>query len=90
VVKYLSTEDNMQKQVKLKPAKLLVLEGNHIFMNPTITKNLSTLINLKVFIDSDSDVRLSRRVFQDTQDKNMTLSDSVQNYLEYIKPSYER
>lgn len=45
----------------------MVIEGSHIFMNPEITKNLSTLINLKVFIDSDSDVRLSRRVYQDTQ-----------------------
>lgn len=45
----------------------MVIEGSHIFMSPEITKNLSTLINLKVFIDSDSDVRLSRRVYQDTQ-----------------------
>lgn len=55
------------KTFKLKPAKLLVIEGMHIFMNAQVTKNVSSLINLKVFIDSDSDVRLSRRVYQDTQ-----------------------
>ena len=59
-------------------------------MNPEITSNLSTLINLKVFIDSDSDVRLSRRVYQDTQERNMDLNSSVTKYLNYIKPSYER
>ena len=75
---------------KIKPAKLLVISGSHIFMNAETTENLSTLINLKVFIDSDSDVRLSRRIYQDTQEKNMELNRSVSNYLEYIKPSYER
>jgi uridine kinase len=45
---------------------------------------------VKVFIDSDSDVRLSRRVFQDTQENKKDLNESVANYLEFIKPSYER
>ena len=67
-VKYKKSSSSDEfKQVTLKPAKLLVLEGTHIFMSPEVTQNLSTLINLKVFIDSDSDVRLSRRVYQDTQ-----------------------
>ena len=57
-------------------------------MTPEITRNLSTLVNLKVFIDSDSDVRLSRRVYQDTQERNMDLNSSVAKYLNYIKPSY--
>jgi len=50
-------------------------------MNPEITKNVSSLINLKVFIDSDSDVRLSRRVYQDTEERNMDLNNSIANYL---------
>lgn len=57
--------DGKEQTVKLEPAKLLVIEGTHIFMSPQVTKNLSSLINLKVFIDSDSDIRLSRRVYQD-------------------------
>lgn len=84
------SRDNKDQTVRLKPAKLLVIEGSHIFMSADVTKNLSSLINLKVFIDSDSDVRLSRRVYQDTQDNGMELGKSVANYLEFIKPSYER
>ena len=74
--------------LRLKPAKLLVLEGNHIFMSPEDTHNISSLINLRVFIDSDSDVRLSRRVYQDTQEDKKDLNESINNYLDYIKPSY--
>lgn len=77
-------------KVVVKPAKLLIIEGSHIFMSNEVTKNLSSLINLKVFIDSDSDVRLSRRVYQDTIDNKRDLGWSINNYLEHIKPSYDR
>jgi uridine kinase len=45
-------------------------------------------MNIKIFIDSDSDVRLSRRVYKDTQDNKMDLDLSIRLYLDYIKPSY--
>lgn len=38
-------------------------------------------MDCKVFIDSDSDVRLSRRIYKDTQDDNVELNDSIKNYL---------
>ncbi len=68
----------------------MVIEGSHIFMSAEETHHISLLINVKVFIDSDSDVRLSRRVFQDTQDNKKVLNESGPNYLEFIRPSYER
>jgi uridine kinase len=77
-------------KVHLKPAKLIVIEGSHLFMSAEDTKNVSSLINLRVFIDSDSDVRLSRRVYQDTELSKKSLAESVATYLEFIKPSYER
>ena len=43
----------------------------------------------KIFIDSDADVRLSRRIYVDTQDKGMDLDSAISNYLSRIKPSYE-
>lgn len=45
-------------------------------------------LDCKVFIDSDSDVRLSRRIFKDTQDDGVDLNESINNYLSNIKPSY--
>ena len=70
----------------LKPAKLIILEGSHIFMED---KPICGYIDSKIFIDSDSDVRLSRRIYKDTQDDGMDLNTSIVNYLENIKPSYE-
>jgi len=71
----------VDQKVHLKPAKLIVIEGSHLFMSAEVTKNVSSLINLRVFIDSDSDVRLSRRVYQDTELNKKNLSESVANYL---------
>ncbi len=46
-------------------------------------------MDCKVFVDSDSDVRLSRRIYKDTQDDGVDLNTSIDNYLQNIKPSYE-
>lgn len=51
---------------------------------------ISQYLDCKVFIDSDSDVRLSRRIYKDTQDDNIDLNESISNYLTNIKPSYEQ
>lgn len=53
------------------------------------SKPIWKYMDCKVFVDSDSDVRLSRRIYKDTQDDGVELSASIDNYLQNIKPSYE-
>ena len=64
--------------VLFKPSKLIIVEGCHIFMN---SLPICRYIDSKIFIDSDSDVRLSRRIYKDTQDDGKDLNDSIANYL---------
>jgi uridine kinase len=45
-------------------------------------------MNLRVFIDSDSDTRLSRRIYKDTVEGCVLLDASILKYLTEIKPSY--
>ena len=47
-------------------------------------------MNIRVFIDSDSDVRLSRRIYKDTVENGMLLDLSIMQYLTQIKLSYEK
>jgi uridine kinase len=47
-------------------------------------------MNLRVFIDSDSDVRCSRRIYKDTVENFKHLDVSILEYLTKIKPSYEK
>jgi uridine kinase len=47
-------------------------------------------MNIRVFIDSDSDVRLSRKIYKDTVENGKLLDVSILEYLTQIKPSYEK
>jgi uridine kinase len=64
----------------------MVVEGCHVLMESC---KIRKFMEGKIFIDSDSDVRLSRRVFKDTQINHITLEESIANYKKNIKPNHE-
>lgn len=73
----------------IKPSSIVIIEGHLIFCNEELMKQM----DLKVFIDTDDDVRLSRRVLKiarrHPEDKTY-LSDFLYKYENFIKPSYEK
>ena len=77
------------KTVHVKPASVIIIEGHLIFCNEQLMKNM----DLKVFIDTEDDVRLSRRVLKMSRKhpNDMTfLTDLLNKYENYIKPSFEK
>lgn len=69
------------------PSNLIILEGHLIFTN----QKLMDLLDLKVFIDTDDDVRLSRRVLKMSKKGTLTnLQDLLYKYEKQIKPAYEK
>jgi uridine kinase len=75
---------------KIFPSSLIIVEGTLIFCN----KQLMDLMDLKVFIDTDDDVRLSRRVLKASKNyekgDNSFLVPLLDKYERIIKPSFER
>jgi len=73
----------------IKPSKVIIIEGHLIFCNEALMKKM----DLKVFVDTDDDVRLSRRVLKMSRkypnDKTF-LSDLLQKYENFVKPSFEK
>lgn len=73
----------------LKPSSVVIIEGHLIFCNEALMKKM----DLKVFIDTDDDVRLSRKVLKIARkhpnDKTY-LSDFLSKYENFVKPSYEK
>ena len=63
--------------MKLALADVVILEGTLIFSIPEIRD----LINLKLYLDTDCDIRLSRRVYKDCCVKNKKLEDVLDKYL---------
>ena len=57
-----------------------------IFNDECIVK----MCDLKLFLDTDADIRLSRRLFFDVKCSKKNLDDIIDRYIKFIKPSYEK
>lgn len=78
--------NRVEETVTVCPAKVIVVEGILIFEN----KELLDLFDIKVFIDTDADVRIIRRIMRDVQERGRTLQSVVNQYLTTVKLMHEQ
>ena len=71
--------------IHLVPKKVIIVEGILIFEN----KELRDLMDIRIFVDTDSDVRLCRRIVRDVRERGRTLESVVSQYLDTVKPMHE-
>ena len=81
-----SIHDRSEKTITVKPAKVILVEGILIFEN----KELCELMDIKVFVDADADVRILRRIVRDVRDRGRSLESVVNQYLSTVKPMHEK
>ena len=81
-----SIHDRSEKTITVKPAKVVIVEGILIFEN----KELCELMDIKVFVDADADVRILRRIVRDVRDRGRSLESVVNQYLNTVKPMHEK
>ena len=73
------------RTITVEPRRIVIVEGILVLGNP----DLRRLFDLKVFVDTDPDVRILRRLVRDVQERGRNL-DSVHNqYLSTVKPMHE-
>ncbi len=78
--------NRIDETVTVRPAKVIVVEGILIFEN----KELRDMCDIKVFIDTDADVRIIRRIIRDVEERGRTLESIVNQYLTTVKPMHEQ
>lgn len=78
--------NRVDETVVVKPAKVVIVEGILIFEN----KELLDLFDIKVFIDTDADVRIIRRILRDVNERGRTLDSVVTQYLTTVKLMHEQ
>ena len=81
-----SIHDRSDKTVTVQPARVVIVEGILIFEN----KELCSLLDIKVFVDADADVRILRRIVRDVRDRGRSLESVVSQYLSTVKPMHEK
>ena len=72
--------------VLVQPAPVIIVEGILIFDSP----ELCELMDMKVFVDTDADVRILRRIVRDVKERGRTLDSVVNQYLTTVKPMHEQ
>ena len=77
---------NRSKETKeIFPSKIILIEGILILDNP----KLCELMDIKVFVDTDADVRIIRRILRDINERGRALDNIVDQYLTTVKPMHE-
>lgn len=80
-----TVHNRSEKTVTIRPAKVIVVEGILIFAEPELCRRM----DIKIFVDTDADVRILRRILRDTRDRGRDLESIVTQYLTTVKPMHE-
>jgi uridine kinase len=80
------TQHNRSNEtIRIEPRKVIIVEGILIFEN----QPLRELMDIRIFVDTDSDVRLCRRIKRDVNKRGRSLESVLQQYQETVKPMHE-
>lgn len=80
------THTRSKQTVHIEPTSVIIVEGILIFEN----KQLLDLMDIKVFVDADADIRLIRRIMRDVKDRGRSLDSVIEQYISTVKPMHEQ
>ena len=80
-----SIHNRVPETVKVEPKKVILIEGILIFEN----KELRDLMDIKIFVDTDADERLMRRIIRDMKYRGRTIESIITQYQTTVKPMHE-
>ncbi len=72
------------RTVRLEPRPALIIEGILIFENQALRE----LMDIKIFVDTDADLRFIRRLNRDLRERGRTVESVVQQYLATVRPMH--
>ena len=67
-----------------RTAGVIIVEGILIFVEP----ELRTLFDVKLFVDTDADIRLIRRIQRDIHERGRTLESVIKQYQSTVRPMH--
>lgn len=73
------------KTVRVEPAQVIIIDGILILEN----KELRDLMDVKVYVDTDADVRLGRRLLRDVQERGRSIESVLTQYFCTVKPMHD-
>ena len=81
-----TVHNRSDETVCVKPERVIIVEGILIFEN----KALRDLMDIKIYVDADADIRICRRIKRDVNKRGRSLESVIIQYQETVKPMHEK
>ena len=81
-----SAHNRSDDTIRIDPKPVIIVEGILIFEN----EELRNLMDIRIFVDTDADVRLCRRIKRDVEKRGRSLDSVLTQYQDTVKPMHER
>ena len=81
-----TVHNRSNETILIKPERVIIVEGILIFEN----KDLRDLMDIKIFVDTDADIRICRRIKRDVNKRGRSLESVIKQYQETVKPMHEK
>lgn len=72
--------------IKIEPKDVIILEGILVLED----ERLRNMMNIKLFVDTDADLRIIRRILRDINDRGRTVDSVVDQYLNVVRPMHNQ
>ena len=81
-----TVHNRSDKITVVNPSKVVIVEGILIFQD----RRICDLMDIKIFVDTDADVRILRRIRRDVRERGRSLESVIDQYLTTVKPMHEQ
>jgi uridine kinase len=81
-----ATHNRKPETQRVIPTKVIIVEGILIFEN----EQLRNLMDIKIFVDTDADIRIIRRITRDVKTRKRDLDSVISQYCATVKPMHEQ
>ena len=81
-----TVHNRSNETITIKPEKVIIVEGILIFTD----KDLRNLMDIKIFVDTDADIRICRRIKRDVSKRGRSLESVILQYQQTVKPMHEK
>lgn len=78
---------NRKKETQLvEPKEIIIIEGLLVFYD----ERIRDLLDIKIFVDTDADIRLIRRIIRDINERARTVDSVINQYINTVRPAHEQ
>ena len=81
-----SIHNRIEDTTKVEPKEIVIVEGILILEDPRIRE----LLDIKIYVDTDADVRIIRRMVRDINERGRTMESVINQYLIVVKPMHNQ